>query len=147
MKIRFAQEKDVPQLVGLCALHAEYEQSSYDPTNKLEALKEHLFNSQNPVRCLVVETEGELMGYASFIKQFSTWDAGFYIYLDCLYLKESIRGHGIGTKLMEQVKGYGISEGCHLVQWQTPDFNENAIAFYQKLGASSKTKERFFWTL
>ncbi|MCX2681604.1 GNAT family N-acetyltransferase [Galbibacter sp. EGI 63066] len=145
MEIRFARESDITQLVALCALHAAFEKADFNLKNKAELLKKHLFDKQNLVKCLVIETEGELMGYATFMKQFSTWDAGFHVYLDCLYLKESIRGQGIGSQLMKKIKDYAASENCGHIQWQTPDFNEKAIAFYQKLGAVSKTKERFFW--
>jgi L-amino acid N-acyltransferase YncA len=46
--------------------------------------------------CLVVEWNHKLAGYASYTKQFSTWDAFYYIYMDCLFLTEKSRGFGIG---------------------------------------------------
>ncbi|MBL4707385.1 MAG: hypothetical protein JKY48_02970 [Flavobacteriales bacterium] len=36
--------------------------------------------------------------------------------------------------------------GASLIQWQTPDFNVDAIRFYKRRGATSKLKGRFFWT-
>ncbi len=144
MLIRRAEERDIDQLLVLCALHAAYEKSEYDSSGKRGKLFRQLFEISD-LQCLVVENKKELIGYATFIKQFSTWDADHYIYLDCLYLKEELRGQGIGTKLMELVKAYAEKEGCFQVQWQTPDFNRNAIKFYKKMGALSKSKERFFW--
>ena len=93
----------------------------------------------------MAECNDNLVGYATFTKQFSTWDAAFYLYLDCLFLKEEVRGKGAGRQLMDKVKDDAREENCKLIQWQTPDFNTSAIQFYQKLGAVSKTKERFFW--
>ena len=78
------------------------------------------------------------------MKQFSTWDANFYIYLDCLYLKENTRGKGLGKMIMEKIKEYGKSNNCNIIQWQTPDFNKKAITFYNKIGGKSKSKERFY---
>ncbi|MEO1715245.1 MAG: GNAT family N-acetyltransferase, partial [Bacteroidota bacterium] len=75
---------------------------------------------------------------------FSTWDAEYYVYLDCLYLEPQTRGQGIGTQIMEEVKAFARAEDCSVIQWQTPDFNEKAIRFYQKIGGVSKAKERFF---
>ena len=79
------------------------------------------------------------------MKQFSTWDASFYVYMDCLYLEEAIRGLGVGKEFMKKIREYAIDNGCKEIQWQTPYFNKQALNFYNKLGAQSKTKERFFW--
>lgn len=145
MNIRLALEKDLEQIVVLCGEHAAYEKSSFDAKNKKELFLKHFLKFDNNLQCLVVEEEGSLLGYATFFKQFSTWDASFYVYLDCLFLKEKTRGKGMGFKIMEHIKAYAVAENCNEIQWQTPNFNTNAIRFYKKLGAESKSKERFFW--
>jgi len=148
MGIRLAQKKDIDQIVKLCKLHAAYEKVEFiHSKKKVELLSEHLFATSNMVRCLVVVLNNELVGYATFMKQFSTWDANFYIYLDCLFLKEDIRGKGLGTQIMERIRVYAKSENCEIIQWQTPNFNKKAIEFYKNLGAESKTKERFSWNV
>ena len=55
------------------------------------------------------------------------------------------RGKGLGKEVMVHIWTFAKAENCINIQWQTPDFNEQAIGFYKKLGAVSKTKERFFW--
>jgi len=92
----------------------------------------------------VVEEENSIIGYATYMKQFSTWDCDFYIYLDCLFLKANARGKGLGKLVMNELKKQAKIQNCNTIQWQTPDFNTKAIHFYQKMGAFSKTKERFF---
>lgn len=143
--IRKIVPDDMTGLVALCQKHAAHEETSFDPKNKAEALKKRLFDSESEIQCLVVVQADELVGYTTYFKQFSTWDADFYLYLDCLYLETRMRGHGIGKELMLLVKQYGQQAGCIGMQWQTPNFNVDAMKFYQNLGASSKTKERFFW--
>ena len=145
IEIRYCKPKDIQQLINLCAAHAKFEQADYVSENKEENLAKHLFAETSPLKCLVVENENELLGYASFMKQFSTWDAAFYILLDCLYLKPEARGNGIGNQIMKLISEYAKTENCPTIQWQTPCFNIKAIKFYQKLGARSKSKERFFW--
>ncbi len=145
MEIRFAKEKDVKQIVKLCELHANYEKAMFNSTNKEALLLKYLFDASNNIKCLVVEDANQIVGYSTFMKQFSTWDANYYIYLDCLFFMEEVRGKGLGTKLMEKIKAYAKSKNCNVIQWQTPNFNAKAIEFYQKLGAKSKTKERFSW--
>lgn len=145
MNIRFAEKTDIDQIVELCEAHAIFEKSSYSSENKAKLLAKHLFHSTNDIECIVVEKEGNLVGYATFMKQFSTWDANHYIYLDCLFLKKNIRGKSIGYKIMCKIKEFADTQNCKIIQWQTPIFNDKAILFYNKIGAKPKTKERFFW--
>ncbi len=143
--IREVQKEDLSQLVELCALHAAHENCAYDSMGKEEMLLKHLFHESNDIQCIIVENQEKLLGYATFTRQFSTWDAAYYVYLDCIYLREEVRGKGIGRKLMQQVKAYAAKTESIHVQWHTPPFNKDAIQFYKRLGAISKSKERFFW--
>lgn len=142
--IRFAMETDLDKIVELCHQHALYERSEYDKTGKLDKLKSHLFSDQPGLICLMAEVNNGVVGYASYIKQFATWDADFYIYMDCLFLNETSRGYGIGEQIMDRIKEESQKMGCNRIQWQTPDFNTGAIRFYKRIGAISKSKERFF---
>jgi len=146
MNIRFAKKEDIEQIVDLCEAHAHYEKATYSKHGKAALLLEYLFSQQEVVYCLVVEEQAHIVGYATFMKQFSTWSASHYLYLDCLFLADSTRGKGIGKQLMEKLQEIAIQKKCSSIEWQTPTFNESAIRFYDKLGAISKSKERFFWT-
>lgn len=145
MEIRFAEKKDLKAIIALCKAHAAYEKATFSGENKLELLENHLFSDESDLKCLVVEDCNEIVGYATFFKQFSTWEASYYLYLDCLFLNEQQRGKGVGKKLMELIKDYAISQACSIIQWQTPNFNEKAIQFYNSIGVKSKSKERFTW--
>ncbi len=144
LDIRFAKAEDLPAIVNLCSLHAAYEKASYNASGKQEQLNEAIFCEAPDVYCLIAEVNGSIEGYAVYMRQYSTWDAAFYIYMDCLFLKEANRGYGIGEMLTDRIKREGAKLGCKLIQWQTPDFNVRAIKFYKRIGATSKTKERFF---
>jgi ribosomal protein S18 acetylase RimI-like enzyme len=59
------------------------------------------------------------------------------IYLKCMYvellwLNEALRGHRIGSKLLEAVEGYARENGCRFIHLDT--FNFQAIDFYRKQG-------------
>lgn len=148
MVIRKVTPNDIEQLIDLCAKHAAFEKVDFDMSQKKEKLNKLLFSLDNNMQCIVVQKDAQLVGYATYIKQLSTWSADFYLYLDCLFLKEAYRGQGIGRQLMNKVCAYAIQENCSEIQWQTPDFNSQAISFYTRIvGAQPKTKERFFWSV
>ncbi len=144
--IRFATPADLSGMLNLIAAHAAYEKAEFNPEGVTDRLKEALFSAQPALYCLVVELESELIGYATYMKQYSTWDAGWYVYLDTLFMNEASRGRGIGEELMNHIKAESKKLGSSLIQWQTPDFNTRAIKFYHRIGATAKPKERFFLT-
>ena len=143
-KIRFAESKDINQIIDLCELHAIYEKSPYSKDGKAEKLATNLFSESPKLYCLVVENEEQLIGYATYMKQYATWEACKYIYMDCLFVLDNVRSLGIGENLIRKIQEEGRKLGCDLIQWQTPKFNTRAMSFYYRIGALSKSKERFF---
>lgn len=142
--IREASKEDIVTLIDLCEEHAAFEGCSYERHGNAEKLAEHLFKENPSVKCFVVEAASGLQGYTTFIREFSTWDAGYYLHMDCLYLRPEFRGMGIGQKIMEQLKDEARLHQCINMQWHTPENNEDAIRFYQKMEAAPKKKVRFY---
>lgn len=142
--IRLVEQEDIAALVRLCRLHAIFEKAEYDESGKAFKLTNHLFAPQPSLHCLVVNKGEKLIGYATYMRQFSTWDADFYLYMDCLFIEEGNRGQGIGEDLMKAIKQEARRLNCSHIQWQTPDFNVRAMKFYNRIGAKSKSKERYF---
>lgn len=142
--IRWARAEDMAELVRLCAEHAEYERSAFDPKGKANALETMLFAPDARLKCLVAEDEGRLIGYASFSVEVSTWDADRYMHMDCLFLRPEARNKGIGRALMRRIAQEALALGVIRMQWQTPSFNVDAIRFYDRLGPEKKEKFRIF---
>src|SRR5690348_9114331 len=142
--IRAALLDDIEALIELCAEHAAYEGAIYASQGKSERLSSALFSAPPCLYAWVVEENGKLVGYATASQEFSTWDAAPFLHMDCLYLREEIRGLGLGRLLVIEIASLALNLGCVNVQWQTPVWNKRAISFYQRLGAEGKHKVRFF---
>jgi GNAT superfamily N-acetyltransferase len=119
--IRFAKKRDLPRSIELCELHALFEQCAFDSKGKSEALSTQLFCDDPRVFCLITEQSDTLIGYATHMKQYATWDAAFYMYMDCLFLTEATRGKGVGEELINRIKLEAKTSNCSHIQWQTPD--------------------------
>lgn len=143
--IRRAIQSDIPELVNLCAEHAEYERANYSREGKAENLHTALFSDTPRFHCLMVVNENGILGYASYTIDYSTWDACLFTYMDCLYLRPDYRGFGIGEALIHEIEKHSREKGISLIQWHTPDFNTRAIKFYHRIGATSKEKTRFYY--
>jgi GNAT superfamily N-acetyltransferase len=57
-----------------------------------------------------------------------------YLHVDLLFVPESMRGTGIGRKLMMQAEAEAVRRGCHAVSLDT--FSFQARGFYERLGYS-----------
>jgi len=141
--IREIKENDLDKLMLLIGEHTAYEKAYFTATGKKERLKTELFETGSQLNCWVIEIDQEVIGFCSFTFDYSTWDAAYFIYMDCLYIRSQFRGLGIGSVILEKLRKLAIEKDCVNVQWHTPDFNAPAIKFYKKNGASSKNKVRF----
>jgi len=143
VSVRSVSPGDLAGLVELIREHTEFERAPTPPQNLAETLPALLFEPGPRLHGFVAELDGALVGYATFAIEASTWTGGFYLHLDCLYLAESARGHGIGPKLIEKGTTLAAEHGIDELQWQTPEWNVDAIRFYDRLGASRSPKMRY----
>ncbi|MFE9563035.1 GNAT family N-acetyltransferase [Streptomyces sp. NPDC006487] len=142
--VRPARPEDLPRLVELMREHMVYERSEPRAAGLAERLGAQLFADGARLWVLLAETpRGEIAGYAACSAEFSFWEARHYLHMDCLYLAEEARGHGLGAALMDGVAALARELGLGHVEWQTPDWNEGAIRFYDRLGATGKPKLRY----
>ncbi|WP_371676109.1 N-acetyltransferase family protein [Streptomyces sp. NBC_01276] len=144
--VRPARPQDLPRLVELIHEHVAYERSAPRPPGLADRLGPQLFAQDARLWVLLAEApDGEVAGYAACSEEFAFWDARSYLHMDCLYLAEDARGHGLGAALMAAVADLARERGLAHVEWQTPDWNEGAIKFYDRLGAASHPKRRYAW--
>jgi GNAT superfamily N-acetyltransferase len=143
-QIRKAKAEDITEIVKLCVEHAEYEKIPFNKNGKARRLDSALFSANPPCYCLIAENETDILGYATYTFDFSTWDADYYTHMDCLFLRPFARNLGIGKALIKYIAHEAIKRNCNTMQWHTPPFNERAIKFYHRVGAKSREKTRFY---
>ena len=59
-----------------------------------------------------------------------------YVYVSDIIVTEKYRGSNIGRELMNTVEQWALGKGINQVELNVWDFNESALAFYNKLGYS-----------
>ena len=80
---------------------------------------------------LVAEVQGEIRGMALYYMAYSTWK-GRMLYLEDFVVRHTQRRSGLGQLLFEAFVAEAKKKGCRLIKWQVLDWNEPALAFYQK---------------
>lgn len=146
-EVRPARPNDIEALVVMCGEHARHEGAPYRRAGKAKALSQALFAATPRLHGWVAEAAGEVTGYATAAWEFSTWQGGEFLHMDCLFVREGWRGHGTGAALLQAVGDFARRSGCAEIQWQTPEWNGDAARFYRRAGAVEKSKRRFFLAL
>lgn len=134
--LRFAEPADCDVLFQLIKELAEYEKLSHAVTGDAVALKEHLFGSPKYVEAILAEYTGQAVGFALFFHNYSTFLTKPGIYLEDLFVLPEYRQQGIGRELITKVAEIAVERGCGRLEWSVLDWNEPAIAFYRRMGAS-----------
>ena len=134
--IRQAVVNDTPQIFNLIKALAEYEKLTDRVTGTVEQLQSHLFGERIYAEAIVVEKDNQMIGFALFISNYSTFLTKPGIYLEDLFVLAEHRRQGIGTAILSYLGQLAIKRGAGRLEWSVLDWNESAIAFYQKMGAT-----------
>jgi GNAT superfamily N-acetyltransferase len=134
--IRLATAGDVSIILSLVRELAVYEREP-DAVVATEAdLHASLFGADAVASCLIAELDGEVVGFALWFRNFSTWQGRPGIYLEDLFVRPSARGSGLGKALLLRLVEIARERGYRRVEWSVLDWNEPAIGFYRSLGAT-----------
>jgi GNAT superfamily N-acetyltransferase len=96
-----------------------------------------LFGARPSAEAMVAQEEdGRIVAYALFFHNFSTFLARRGLYLEDLYVQPSQRGTGLGTRMLRQLAALAVERQCGRFEWTVLDWNQPAINFYEKMGAT-----------
>lgn len=132
--IREAVAADMSQVLRLIQELAAFEKENNAVEVGVEDLLRDGFGEKKRFHCFVGESDGNIVGIALVFERYSTWK-GPVIHLEDLIVSEKMRGSGLGTALLTEVVKYGRRLGVKRISWEVLDWNEPAIAFYEKKGA------------
>ena len=133
--IRRVAESDVADVVTLVHELAEYERAAHECHLTAEQLHAALFAENPALFGHVAEVDGEVVGYALWFLNFSTWRGAHGIYLEDLYVKPHLRGGGLGKAMLTELARECVARGYQRLEWWVLDWNAPSIGFYKKLGA------------
>ncbi len=132
--IRAATEDDVQAIYDLICELATYEKLRDQVVGTPEILRASLFERRE-AEALIVESDGEAVGYALFYTTFSSFECRGGIWLEDLYVKPEHRRGGVGRKVLEHLAAIALERDHARLEWVALDWNEPALNFYAKLGA------------
>jgi len=134
--LRAATPQDLSAIVGLIRELAEFERLSHLVVVTPESLHPHLFGPKPAAEAVVAESGGQVVAFALFFTNFSTFLGRPGLYLEDLYVQPAHRGRGLGKAMLQHLGALAVERGCGRFEWSVLDWNENAIRFYEKMGAT-----------
>ncbi|MBL7959890.1 GNAT family N-acetyltransferase [bacterium] len=135
IEIKNAQENDIPLILTFIKELAFYEKLAHVVVATEEHLREHLFGTNPKAEVVLAYYEQVPVGFALFFHNFSTFVGRPGIYLEDLFVRETMRGKGIGKALLAHLAHVAIERNCGRFEWAVLDWNSPAIEFYKSLGA------------
>lgn len=134
--LRPAAPADLPAIVGLIRELADFEKLSHLVVVTPQSLHPHLFGPRPAAEAVVAEVEGSIAAFALFFTNFSTFLGQPGLYLEDLYVQPAHRAGGLGKALLRHLGALAVERGCGRFEWSVLDWNQNAIRFYEKMGAT-----------
>ncbi len=139
IRIRRVSEADVPLILSFIRKLAEYERKSHEVVSTEENLRDALFGQRPVAEALLAylpaSPEDQPVGFALYFETYSTFRGRRGIFLEDLFVEPQHRGQGIGTELLAATARLAQERGGWL-QWLVLDWNEPAVEFYRRLGAT-----------
>ena len=133
--IRAAEPGDIDTILQFIRDLAAYEKLAHAVNTDRDTLARYLFGTRPMAEVLIVERQGDAIGFALFFHNFSTFEGRPGLYLEDLFVRPDARGSGAGKALLVRLAQLAVERDCARLEWSVLDWNEPAIAVYRAIGA------------
>jgi GNAT superfamily N-acetyltransferase len=135
LTIRDAAPPDAPLILQLINELADYEKLRHESVATVADLERELFGAAPKVFCQIAEWDSRPAGFALWFYTFSTFIGRHGIWLEDLFVRPDVRGHGIGKGLLVDLAQRCVRENLGRFEWAVLDWNQPSIEFYLSQGA------------
>lgn len=133
--IRPATPADVAHIRSMIVELAVFEKLEHQVVATEELLHDGLFGARPACEAIIGVADGEVVCFALFFHNFSTFITRKGLYLEDLYVKQSHRGKGFGRLMLKRLAQLALERECGRFEWSVLDWNAPAIRLYQAIGA------------
>ena len=139
MEVRPATSNDVSLILLFIQKKSEFDRNIGAFTDELKVsetkISQTLFGNLPFAYVLFVEKLNKEIGFALYYFRYSSFVGQPILWLDDLYIDESMRNRGAGTVLMNYLATIAQSHNCSHLAWNADARNTLGIKFYGRLEA------------
>src|SRR6185312_17294253 len=84
---------------------------------------------------------GEAVGLVLYFYEFSTWRGCPGVYIQDLYVKDDLRGTGLGRRLLAAVARRAFAERARYMRLSVDVGNDEGLGFYGRLGFTAPNEQ------
>lgn len=133
--VRRADLGDLEKLVSFTMSEAEEAEGAHKQKDVVQrGIRTALEDPTVATYWVLAHTEHGVIGNISIVKEWSNWHAGYYWWIQSMYLREPFRGQGLMNLLLARVKEAARSENALDLRLCVHKDNRRAIRAYQKAG-------------
>ena len=141
--IRQPTTDDIEEIAKLFDAYRVFFEQGSDLSLAQEFLGDRLNNSESVIFCAYTSDE-RCVGFAQLYPSFSSVSAKRIWILNDLFVLESVRGMGIGTKLLSEIEAFGEESQAIAILVEATLSNTGAQKLYESKGYQ-KVTGRFFY--
>jgi GNAT superfamily N-acetyltransferase len=134
--IRKAASSDISSLLGLIHGLALYEKLPPPDAAAEQRLTKDLFGPRPRIEAYLAFYDSKAVAYAIVFETYSSFLALPTLYLEDIFVLPEHRKKRVGSALFKTLVGEAARRGCGRMEWAVLDWNQLAIDFYERIGAT-----------
>ena len=133
-EIRPARPEEAGLVLEFIKKLAVYEKCFDEVVADVPTIHHSLF-VEKAAEVVFAEEDGEVVGFALFCHNFSTFVGRKGLYLEDLFILPEKRGRGYGKALLKYLAKLAVERNCGRMEWICLDWNQSALKVYRSIGA------------
>ena len=143
LHIASAELQDIPVIHEMITELSDHLGLGHEVVATESDIHNALFGPERRAEVLLARLAGAAVGFALFYGNYSTFLGRCGIHLEDLYVRPQARGQRVGRRLMEELARITLQRGCSRLEWWVLAEDEDAVGFYEQMGAMAKDE----WTV
>ncbi|MDQ6738242.1 MAG: GNAT family N-acetyltransferase [Gemmatimonadota bacterium] len=132
VRLRVAVPSDIPAILDLIRELADFERDPDSAVATPDLMYDALFGPRAVAHAIMAEDDREILGFALYFFNFSTWTGRRGLYLEDFYVRPQARGRGVGRQLFARLAAIARECGCARMDLSVLNWNVDAIRFYER---------------
>lgn len=134
IEIGGATRDDAPAIHALLRALAVALHRPHDVQSTPDDIARYGFGPSPAFETVIARRDGEAVGLVLYFYEFSTWRGCPGVYIQDLYVDASLRGSGLGRKLLAAVAARAAQRRTRYMRLSVDVGNDEGLGFYGRLG-------------